>query len=293
MSIIQIRNSSLAASVSTLGAEQQSLTRDGLEYIWQGDPAYWAKRAPFLFPHVGVLKDGVAVHRDGKTYTLGNHGFAKDMEFTPVNCRNDHAEFVLEANNETLAVYPYPFRFKISYALSGSALRVSMEVINTGNSPLPFGMGGHTAFRIPLKAANQFSDYSITFEKKEHQSCPLYKDKVLHVDKTRLMLNNTNVLPLRYEDFKDDALMFEGLKSSALELAVPGSKNGIHFRWKGFSMLGIWTPPNKNAPFLCLEPWTSGPGRSDEDSVFDKKHNILLLKPGESYTAWYEIEPMR
>ena len=293
MNTVRLNNEYLSVSVNNLGAELQSLTdKNGLEYIWQGDPKYWKRRSPILFPHVGVLKDGIAIHRDGKTYSSDIHGFAKDMEFTVDNCQDNHVEFLLESNDTTLSSYPYPFRFIVGFMLVEKALRVFMEAKNTGTSTMPFGMGGHPGFRCPLKNNLRFSDYSVIFEKEENQSCPYFIDRIYQVDKNRIILNNSRVLSLNYDDYKDNLLLFEDLQSSSLELRGPEDRPGLYFRWNGFRYLGIWTPPDLNAPLVSLEPWTSLPARSNEDSLFDNKHGILFVEPGESYKAWYEIEPI-
>ena len=191
-----------------------------------------------------------------------------------------------------MASFPYPFRLTVNYTLTGHALRITIKVKNTGPSKLPFGLGGHPGFRVPLVEGRSFSDYTIIFEQEEYQNCSyIDENRVRQVDKYRLVLNNTRVLPLNYEDYKHNALVFEDLNSSFLELKGPDGSPGFFFKWEGFSYFAIWNPYNLNAPFICLEPWTSSPPRSDEDYVFDNKHGIQLLGSGESYKAWFEIEP--
>ena len=47
---VVITNGDLTATISTLGAELQSLTDSaGREYMTDGDPAFWSGRAPILF----------------------------------------------------------------------------------------------------------------------------------------------------------------------------------------------------------------------------------------------------
>ena len=80
-SIITLKNDSLTVTVSTMGAEIQSVTgNDGHEYMWCGDPSVWGGHAPIMFPICGALKDNQFVH-NGKQYTLTKHGFAKLNEF--------------------------------------------------------------------------------------------------------------------------------------------------------------------------------------------------------------------
>ena len=74
---------SIEYTVSNHGAELQSIRFEGREYLWQGDPAYWGRRAPILFPIVGKVA-GDLLRVDGQSYPMKQHGFARDAEFVPV-----------------------------------------------------------------------------------------------------------------------------------------------------------------------------------------------------------------
>ena len=78
-----IENECVRATFSSLGGELTSLygKNTACEYLWQGDPAFWAKQAPVLFPICGRLFDGKYTYR-GKEYTMGCHGFLRFMEMT-------------------------------------------------------------------------------------------------------------------------------------------------------------------------------------------------------------------
>ena len=75
-----IQNKTACAEVESLGAQLMSLKNaEGVEYLWQGDPAYWSSRAPILFPTVGNVRNGTTVIK-GKPYAFKRHGFARNME---------------------------------------------------------------------------------------------------------------------------------------------------------------------------------------------------------------------
>ena len=82
---MKIENSALDVAISLVGAELQSIksVETGKEYLWQGDPEFWARRAPLLFPVVGQLK-GDAYKIGEESYSLGKHGFARDSAFDVV-----------------------------------------------------------------------------------------------------------------------------------------------------------------------------------------------------------------
>ena len=77
----EIAADGVCAAIRDAGAELVSL-RDaaGEELLWQGGHE-WPRQAPVLFPIVGKLAGNV-LRDSGKTYTLGQHGFARDCRFT-------------------------------------------------------------------------------------------------------------------------------------------------------------------------------------------------------------------
>ena len=77
-----LENENLKVEIDSFGAEIKSVKRksDNFEYMWCGDKKYWGRTSPVLFPFVGAPKNK-EYRYDGKTYTMGQHGFARDMEF--------------------------------------------------------------------------------------------------------------------------------------------------------------------------------------------------------------------
>ena len=153
-----LSRSALEAAVQTRGGELVSLRRNGKEYIWGGDPAFWSGQNPILFPIVGSLKDG-RVDIGGQTFSMSRHGFARHSEFTPVEQGGDFAVLELRESGETLERYPFPFSLRVRHQLLADGFSTAFTVENTGPSPLPFCIGAHTAFRCPLREGERFEDY--------------------------------------------------------------------------------------------------------------------------------------
>ena len=66
--IYTLENDSLKVQVNSHGGELWSIqTKDGAEYLWQGDETYWKDRALNLFPYIARLTEGKYM-LDGKTY---------------------------------------------------------------------------------------------------------------------------------------------------------------------------------------------------------------------------------
>ena len=164
-SVAAIQNGELSASIDSKGAQLMSLALAGSEYLWQGDPRWWAKRAPILFPIVGSLRGGCAVSTQGEI-SLGRHGFARDVEHEVVAQDESSVTFEIRDTPQTREKFPYAFRLNMTYALTGEAsLTQTFRVENTGDVTLPFSVGGHPAFNVPAPgtANERFADYEIAF----------------------------------------------------------------------------------------------------------------------------------
>lgn len=277
-----IKNEYLTAYISTLGAELTSLKdKDGKEYIWEGNPDYWGKHSPVLFPIVGTLKNDTYTF-NGKKYQMGRHGFARDREFTVVQQEENAITFRLDYDDATLQLYPFPFLLDITYTLAGKTLNINFSVTNTGNDIMPFSIGAHPAFALP----GDFEDYSLTFQETE----PL----ISHRLEDGLLGNSTSILPsenknldLKYEIFKDDALIFKSLHSKEIRI---NNKNRpfIKVLFYDFPHLGIWTKPG--APFLCIEPWQGYSDILQHSGSIENKEGIVVLSGGDSKILEYTIE---
>ena len=97
-----LENEYLKLTVASLGAEVVSLVRksDGVEHIWQADPAVWGYHAPVLFPHCGKVVDGT-IHAKGRDFPAKQHGFAREMETVLVSQTPEKLVLALESNPET------------------------------------------------------------------------------------------------------------------------------------------------------------------------------------------------
>jgi galactose mutarotase-like enzyme len=114
--MIHILNDKLSVRISEKGAELQSVQSNGIEYLWQADPAFWAKHSPVLFPFIGELKDGKYIFQ-GTEYKMPRHGFARDKVFATEQTSDASAIFILYSDKESVDMYPFTFIFKIEYKL--------------------------------------------------------------------------------------------------------------------------------------------------------------------------------
>jgi len=266
-----IESDVIKVTIQTKGAELDSIynKQEQLEYLWSGDPAFWGKKSPVLFPIVGTLK-GDTYFFNGKEYKLSRHGFARDMEFAVTKQDEQSVTFTLESNSTTLQNFPFHFRFDIVYSVSGGWLTVAYTVTNTGKESMYFSVGAHPAFKVPLVAGTAYGDYSLVFNNVENAPrWPISKDGLIETT-PQLLLNNIDTLPLRKELFLKDALVFKGLQSDVITLQSAVTAHGWSVSFPGFPYMGIWAA--KNADFVCIEPWCGiADGVNSDQELTDKE----------------------
>jgi len=277
-----ISNKRLSASIKHTGAELFSLTdNQNKEYIWNGNPDFWPKHSPILFPIVGSLKDET-YKLEQKEYHLSRHGFARDMEFQLIEKTESSATFSLLYNEETLQKYPFNFELQIIYQLQENKLTIRYKVINIGETQMPFSIGAHPAFALPEK----FSNYSIQFEKEEKLEYSLLEEGLISNTTATLETSNSAVL-LNYKLFENDALVFKTLQSNSLTI-FENSKPYLKVDFENFPSLGIWT--KENAPFICIEPWFGYSDTLEKSGDLFKKEGIVLLDANQTFNTEFAIE---
>lgn len=283
-----IQNEQLEIAVAAKGAELQKIynKETGLDYLWSGDPAFWGKHSPVLFPIVGTLKDGSYLYNN-QTYHLSRHGFARDLEFTVIHQSEAAISFSLQQTAATLEQYPFYFELRIHYRVKENRLHIQYEVLNQDEKTLWFSIGAHPAFKVPLVKGTSFEDYVLCFNEFENTGrYPLTDDGLLAED-PQIFLQNTDELPLKKSLFYEDALVFKTLQSSSIKLESPKTENGLTVDFKGFPYMGIWSA--RDADFVCIEPWLGITDSVTTSGKLEEKEGILSLAPGETFTADWAI----
>lgn len=277
-----ISNTILTAQIKHIGAELCSLKdNSNTEYIWNGNPEFWGKHSPILFPIVGTLKNN-SYHYNDIEYHLSRHGFAREMNFELIDKQENSATFSLISSDETLKKYPFDFELHLIYTLENKSLKIEYKVINKGLSKMPFSIGAHPAFDLP----NNFENYSLEFEKEEPLEFYLLEDGLISNSTAKIQLDKKQ-LHLNHKLFENDALVFKQIQSKSITI-LENSKPIIKVNYKDFPDLGIWT--STNAPFICIEPWF---GYSDTVDLFGdlfEKEGIQVLDSNETFKSQFSIE---
>lgn len=279
--ITTISNSILSASIKHSGAELFSLKdNQDKEYIWEGNPDFWGKHSPVLFPIVGTLKDNTYTI-NGKEYQLPRHGFARDMDFQLIEKTENSAVFSLKSDAETLKKYPFEFELQLIYTLENSTLNIGYKVINNSKTNMPFSIGAHPAIALP----EEFENYAFEFEKEEVLKYYILENDLIS-NKTENLETTENLIPLNYKLFENDALIFKSLESNSLTI-LENSKPYIKFDFKDFPSLGIWT--KDQAPFVCIEPWLGYSDTAENSGDLYEKEGILVLDTNQTFNSQFSI----
>ena len=278
-----IHNSDMTVTIDGLGAQLQSITAaGGTEYLWSGDPAYWSSRAPILFPYVGRLTDDTYTC-DGRAYQMTRHGFARRTEFSVLTQGKDHITLYMEDSEESRKLYPFAFRFDVSYVLEGSTLVIVYAVESRDGRTMFFGLGGHPGFRVPLEEGRAFTDYRLTFA---HPCQPwqvlMSENYMISGREAPYPLENGVDLPLRHDLFDRDAIILKHFARSVTLSAGEGTR-GLTLSCPRMRYLGIWHQPKTDAPYVCLEPWVSLPSREGVVEDLRQQFDLVSLEPRQRY----------
>lgn len=261
------------------GAELISIKMDGFEKMHDGE-TFWNRHAPVLFPIVGKLKDGKTII-DGKECFMGQHGFARDMEFEEIGKNS----YLLKSNEETKKMFPYEFELYISYEVSGNEVVTKYKVVNKDNKQIMFGLGGHPAFYCEYNSGK----YRIEFEDIEDE-LEIYQleDGLLKLnpeEKSKFIKENR--IFLDRHTFENDAVIMKNLKSNTVYLKTE-TKTVLSFTFEKFPYLAIWS--KVDAPFICIEPWFNTTDKVNSNGTYEEKDNLIKLEQNEEFSAEYKVK---
>ena len=285
----EIRSSELTVQIDSHGAELKSVVRNGKEYMWQADPAYWNRTSPVLFPFVGAVSGG-KYRWKGQEYPMGQHGFARDCEFELVESSENKAVFRLDSSEETLAKYPFAFSLEIAYTAEGSSLTVEWRTINKAPETLWYAIGAHPAFNVPVAADGTLSGVLLGLGGKEEKVLTVrdFADPLAAPTTHTLQTDACGFFALDGHTFDGGALIFENDQLQQVSLA---DKEGSRFVTVDFTspLVGVWSPVGKNAPFVCIEPWYGRADMTGFAGELNEREFEQSLEPGGESTVSYRM----
>lgn len=288
--LTELTRGDITICCDTRGGELRSIRKNGLEYLWQGDPAYWAGRAPVLFPIVGCLPSEGLMSAEGLC-RMKRHGLARLCEHRCRSTSDFSVTYELTDSEETRCQYPFRFRLNMTYGITGEGgVMTLFTVTNPGTVPLPFAVGGHPAFRVPLTEEEAFEDYELRLTRPCcFSSMRLNAEGLFDPADTVAVFDGRDTLTLSHDLFARDALMLTEVPDNTITLTGLKSGRGVTLTFDGFDYLGLWSAGN--APFAALEPWIAHSSVLGDDDRFEHKTGLVSLPPGKSATWAFVITP--
>lgn len=284
-----IGNDVLKVKISTKGGELQSIQdKDETEYLWQGDEKFWNGKAPNLFPYIARLTEGKYIFHN-KEYKMDIHGFLKDIEMDIESASDTKLELSMRSNDVTWRQYPFMFKLYIIYEVVQRSLNVTYLIENHDIKTMFFGIGGHPGFNVPLESGIEFSEYYLelsnsTAVKKIGMSEDCF---VTGIDR-EYMLEDGNIIPLRHAMFDEDAIILTQM-SDQIVLKSNKSDKKISIYYPEMKYLSLWHWPRTEAPYICIEPWTSLPSRKGVVENLETQENLVELGAKSSYKNTWVI----
>lgn len=260
------------------GAELVSIKFNGFEKLHDGE-SFWNRHSPVLFPIVGKLKNGKTLI-NGQVFEMGQHGFARDMEFEKIG----ENSYVLKSNEETMKKFPFKFELYISYEVNKNKVTTKYKVVNKDNKEMFFGLGGHPAYNCEYSSGSyriEFEDIEDDIEVYQLED-GLVKEKPEKTDK----FIRENRIFLDKSTFENDAIIMKKIKSRTVYLKTE-TKTILSFEFEKFPYLAIWS--KKDAPFICIEPWLGTADKVNSNGIFEKKEDLVNLKPNQEFQAEFSV----
>ncbi|MCI6948158.1 MAG: aldose 1-epimerase family protein [Oribacterium sp.] len=308
--IYTLKNSEMEVQVSSKGGELVSMKdADQTEYIWIGDATYWKRHAPQLFPCIGRLTNN-QYKMDGALHEMGQHGFLRDYELTKVESEEQagtetvrdaagqagaEAETVtslhlqLQSDTSTRQLYDRDWTVDIFYSLCGKTLSVRFQVRNCDTRTMRFGYGIHPGFNVPLNPALRFEDYRLDFhEVSTPKQMELTERYTISGGMHDYALEEGRYLPLQHRLFDHDAIILKDMPHT-VTLGSQKDEKKVTVTFPDMPYLGIWHAPETDAPFVCIEPWSSLPSTDGVIDEFETKPDFITVEPEETYTNSWSI----
>ena len=294
--IYTIENEYLSVAIQEFGAELISVkdkTTDS-EYMWNAEPKYWKRHSPILFPFVGNLYEKKYLY-NGNEYLMGQHGFARDMDFVLLEKEKNNITFLLKADRHTLTIFPFEFILEIKYVLRERCVEVFWTVENKDKKKMYFQIGGHPGFFCPMSKEEEQSDYFIRFKKAKRLNIRgidiesgLAKKESQFIDMDE-MDEEYGYLSITENLFDNDALVVEGNQCNEVSLCKPDKTPYVTVCFDA-PLFGVWSPAGKKAPFVCIEPWYGRCDGVDFHGSIEQKEYINSLEPNAVFEAGYVMK---
>ena len=274
---MKLDNGILQLELTNLGGEMASLKWHGKDILYKGDGPYWKGKNPTLFPFISGYK-GDEYILDNKAYSCEKHGFIRQSKLDIVTNNENEVTMRLCDNEYTIKRYPFKFQYGITYSLDNNKVLIDYEIVNKDHIDMPFTFGIHPGFIV-----SDFNKARIIFNDDKEARLFKYQEGVEETvplgvyEGSKLINDICNLETVMLKDIKSKEIILE---TEEYSVKVDISK---------FKYLAFWTA-NKDANYLCIEPWISMNEIWNSDTPFRADFELEHLKPNEKFNINYSIE---
>lgn len=220
---------------------------------------------PILFPISGQLANGT-YEWEGKTYTMANHGFARNASWEVIGQENDNRASLsirITSNEQTKLSYPFDFTVIFTYVLEGGKLTIKQEYNNAGESPMPIYPGFHPYFKTSEKNLAYEIDATKYYD---------YND-----DQVKQFTGTVDLTNLK------ESVVFLDSENPSISFGNPAEKKRVKLSYgEQFKYIVLWTESGNE--FVCVEPWMA---KTDE---LNRKEELVMVNGNERLVAEFSIE---
>lgn len=287
--IYTIENDKIKVDFSDIGGEMQSLVNkaNGKEYLWQGNPEFWAGRAYNLFPICGRLTEGKYTY-EGKEYEMNLHGFVRNSLMKVEQKSATEIAFVLESDEEIKKQYPFDFIYTVTYILDGARVKTVYNIKNTGAKPMYFAVGGHPGFNVPINEGESFEDYYLEFDCVKPMEWLKMTPLFFTGRSEPYPMTDGKIIELTHDLFSEDARFFTNM-CKHVTMKSKKSDSFVRLEYPKMRNLGIWHKPQTEAPYICIEPWSSLPSYDGKIDDIETKNQMEKLDSAQTYEGGFDI----
>lgn len=274
---MKLENNKLKLTIENKGGEMSSLIYKGMNILYDGKGEYWSGKNPTLFPIISSPNSKQYTF-NGVTYPIKNHGLIRYATLDTIEDDGKQVVLELKANEETLAQYPFNFKYQIKYEIDDNRVIVSYVIKNIDDKVMPFTFGIHPGFVCDLQ------NDSVYFDKDNSAQILIDKRTKESIEKP---LGTYKLIDFVDDIEKYETVVFKPLKTKTYELI----RNDYRVKIYGeqFKYVAMWTP-NRNANFLCIEPWCSIDYIKETNNPFSDEFELHYLKPQDEFNISYIIE---
>ncbi|NLK07961.1 MAG: aldose 1-epimerase [Firmicutes bacterium] len=187
--------------------------------------------------------------------------------------------------------YPHSFELRMTFSLKESRVDFRVEAENLDSTSMPFGIGFHPYFNVPLMPDSAKENCTVQVPAKQIWELAdlLPTGKKLSVSKGQNLQEPVKLSGVVLDDVYTDLTLVDG-KSTA-RLADSGAGIAIEYgAGKEFKHWVVWTGHSPEDPFVCLEPYTWVTNAPNMELPHEET-GLVVISPGNSFTGnmWVEV----